>query len=51
MRGDMRATDVLKAKPGSERDQAIEQWMASVWAAYKDSHEKVAEWLKSESMF
>ncbi len=44
-RGTMTAADVLGAPPGPERDRAIHSWCASVWAAYRESHQKVADLL------
>jgi Family of unknown function (DUF5946) len=43
--GSVTVHDVLKVPPGDERDQAIRDWSASVWAAYKDQHAKVADWV------
>jgi len=42
-RGNIGVFDVLGAWPGTERDRAIEEWSASVWDAWSDSHEKVAD--------
>ena len=42
-RGAMTAVAVMEASPGVERDQAIDRWCASVWAAFSDSHSIVAE--------
>jgi hypothetical protein len=36
-RGAVTAVDVLAAAPGDDRDQAIDEWCASVWTAFKDS--------------
>jgi hypothetical protein len=47
-RGEMTVADVVQAEPGSARDEAIDRWSASVWAAWSDSHEQVAAWVKSE---
>ena len=42
-RGNIGVSDVLHAKPGHERDRAINEWSASVWEAWSDSHAKVAD--------
>ena len=47
-RGAMTAADVMRAAPGAARDEAIDRWSASVWAAWSDSHEQVAGWVKGE---
>jgi hypothetical protein len=47
-RGEITVADVMCHAPGTDRDQAIERWSASVWKAWKDSHARVAEWLKAE---
>ena len=44
-RGAMTAVAVMEASPGVERDQAIDKWCASVWAAFSDSHSTVADLL------
>jgi hypothetical protein len=44
-RGAMNATAVMEAFPGVERDQAIDRWCASVWAAFDESHSMVADLL------
>jgi len=50
-RGDIAVIDVLHAAPGIERDEAIQQWSASAWEAYHESHAKIADWLKGELNF
>ena len=42
-RGNIGVSDVLRAKPGPERDRAIEEWSVSVWEAWSESHVKVAD--------
>ena len=42
-RGNIGVSDVLCAKPGPERDRAINEWSASVWEAWSESHIKVAD--------
>ena len=44
-RGTVTAAQVVAAPPGRERDQAIDTWCASVWNAFKESHQAVAELL------
>ena len=48
VRGAMTVADVMRAAPGAARDEAIDRWSASVWAAWSDSHEQVAAWVKGE---
>ncbi len=45
-RGPVDATQVVAAPAGAERDAAIDAWCASVWAAFHDSHQAVAELLQ-----
>lgn len=45
-RGSVTAIQVIAAPAGVERDEAIAAWCASVWAAFHDSHQAVAELLK-----
>jgi len=47
-RGDISARDVLLAQPGPERDAAIFTWCQSVWDAYKNVHQKIADLVKME---
>src|ERR1041385_3029257 len=42
-RGSIGVGNVMAAKPGTDRDNAIRQWSASVWGAWSASHAKVAE--------
>ncbi len=46
--GDVRVADVMRAEAGTERDAAIERWMASVWGAWSASHTRVAELVAAE---
>ncbi|MBI3888706.1 hypothetical protein HY311_02850 [Candidatus Nomurabacteria bacterium] len=39
--------DVLKAKEGDDRDNMINKWSVSVWQAYKGSHSKVANCVRT----
>jgi Family of unknown function (DUF5946) len=47
-RGNIGVSDVLRAKPGHERDSAIREWSASVWEAWSESHAKVADLVRSD---
>lgn len=42
-RGTVTAIDVMRAAPGPDRVRAIDSWCASVWAAFHESHQAVAE--------
>lgn len=48
MRGTMRVADVLAVTPGPTRDAAIEQWCASVWAAYRENRTAITDFLRRE---
>lgn len=45
-RGEMTAHEVMSAPAGPDRDRAIDAWCASVWAAYRESHDAVTELLR-----
>jgi hypothetical protein len=47
-RGDVTASDVMSAPAGPTRDAMIDAWCASVWAAYRECHDQVAELIRSE---
>ncbi len=47
-RGAVTVSDVLAASPGSERDEAIRKWCASVWEAYSESHKKIIDLVRIE---
>jgi hypothetical protein len=47
-RGSIRVADVIAASPGAERDAMIRRWCESVWVAWKDAHEQIAELCESE---
>ena len=49
-RGAITAADVLRTPPGAERDRAIEDWMRSVWDAYRNCHDQVAELVRMEGV-
>ncbi len=44
-KGGIRIDDVLKAAPGPDRDTRITEWCHSVWNAYQDSHQIIADYL------
>ncbi|MEJ2649261.1 MAG: DUF5946 family protein [Sedimentisphaerales bacterium] len=46
-RGNITAADVLNAEPGAEREEMIRKWCLSVWDAYKQNHEVVANLVKN----
>ncbi len=46
--GDITVADVLRAKPGAERDRMIERWCAAVWEAWRDSHRAVEEIVRGD---
>ena len=45
-RGSITTVEVMAKPPGPQRDRVIEEWSASVWRAYGDSHLAVAELAK-----
>jgi len=47
-RGDVTVSDVMRAPAGPDRDALIDKWCASVWAAYRASHDQVAELIQTE---
>jgi hypothetical protein len=47
-RGTVTVADVLAAPPGRERDDAIKRWCASVWAAWRDSHDQARALLQDQ---
>jgi hypothetical protein len=49
-RGAMSAIDVMRAPAGPERDQAIDAWCASVWAAFRDGHQAVEKLLRDNGI-
>lgn len=46
VRGSMTASDVIAVPPGPGRDKAIHDWAVSVWGAYRNNSEVVAELLR-----
>jgi len=49
-RGAMTAAEVLAAPAGSERDKAIDVWCTSVWQAFRESHQLVADLLRERGI-
>ncbi len=49
-RGSVTVRDVMAAPPGPERDRAVDTWCASVWEAYRESHEAVARLLEQHGI-
>jgi hypothetical protein len=47
-RGDITVSDVLSTQQGKERDAMIKKWCISVWESYRDSHEKVIDFVRNE---
>ena len=45
-RGSVTALQVVAEAPGPERDRTIDAWCASVWAAFRESHQAVAALVK-----
>jgi Family of unknown function (DUF5946) len=49
-RGSMTAAHVMLEPPGRVRDKAIDTWCASVWNAFRESHEAVAQLLRKNEI-
>lgn len=47
-RGAITVSDVINIPPGSDRDEMIHKWCASVWEVYNKSHKKVADLTQTE---
>jgi hypothetical protein len=47
-RGSIRVADILAAPPGPNRDDAIEGWCSSIWAAMAPLHAEVQTWLSRD---
>ena len=45
-RGVLNVVDVVRTPAGPERDRMIRKWCASVWEAYRENHERIAELVK-----
>lgn len=48
--GAVTVIDVLAAPPGARRDRAIDEWCASVWRAFRESHRTVRELLEEHGI-
>ena len=46
-RGSITITEVLKAAPGPQREDAILEWCKSVWQAYKESRQVIIDLVDS----
>jgi hypothetical protein len=44
-RGTMTVADVIRARPGAERDKAIDAWCTSVWQAFTSQRDAVVKLL------
>jgi hypothetical protein len=49
-RGVMTVADVLAAPAGPQRDQAIDDWCRSVWQAFRESRETIADLLRTRGL-
>ena len=49
-RGSITVADVIAMPTGAERDKAIHAWCASVWEAYRNCRESVAELLREHEI-
>ena len=49
-RGALTAADVLRAEPGPAREQAIDEWCASVWSAWRHAEGAVVALLKRHAI-
>ncbi len=49
-RGSVTALQAVAEAPGPERDRTIDAWCASVWAAFRESHQAVAALLKQHGI-
>lgn len=47
-RGEITISDVLKAKPGTKRDQMINKWSESVWKSWSNNRHKIIELVQVE---
>jgi hypothetical protein len=47
-RGSVTVADALSSPAGTERDRRIDEWCASVWQAWRDSHQQVRELARAE---
>jgi len=49
-RGAIKVADVLAAPAGHERDEVIDAWCSSVWHAFRESHQLVADLLRERGI-
>ena len=49
-RGTITVAEVLTAPAGPDRDHAIDAWCRSVWQAFDESHQKVANLLREQGI-
>lgn len=49
-RGSMTVRDVMAAPPGPLRDNAIHEWSAAVWNAFRDSRDAVEDLLRKNGI-
>lgn len=49
-RGAITVADVLAAPAGPERDKAIDAWCVSVWEAFRESHQVLADLLRERGI-
>ncbi len=47
-RGSITVAEVLKAKPGPDRNEMINQWSENVWQAWIENRTTISHWLKTE---
>jgi hypothetical protein len=47
-RGDITVSDVVAAPSGEKRDKMIRKWCEAVWQTYRESHEVIANLVRSE---
>lgn len=47
-RGNITIHGVISAPEGPERDEIIEKWCVSIWGAYNESHEEIANLVQKE---
>jgi hypothetical protein len=45
--GAVTVVDVVRARPGAERDDLLRQWCRAVWNAWRPEHERVKELIAS----
>jgi hypothetical protein len=50
MRGEVTVHDVMAARPGLERDEMIRRWCETVWNAYRDNRQVVADLLRQHNI-